>query len=262
MAQRPGGEFLLRIEDIDATRCRPEYEQAIDQDLHWLGLSWPVPIRRQSEHLVEYAGALDDLRARGLVYPSFETRADIARLTAGREEPGRHWTRDPDGAPLYPGHDKRLTRHERDRLLASGRPCAWRLDMEAAMAKAGPLTWTETGLGPDGEAGQVAAKPEAWGDVILGRKDTPASYHLAVVLDDARQGITHVVRGTDLFWSTSVHRLLQQLLGLPAPIYHHHRLIRDADGRKLSKSTRSTALRELRDQGLTAVDIRRLVGLA
>ena len=179
---------------------------------------------------------------------------------SARERHG-DWPRDPDGAPLYPGRASDLDASERRQRLAAGDAHAVRLDMAQAVAKTGELSWTETGTGPAGESGIVAAAPERWGDVVLGRKELPASYHISGVVDDARQGVTDVVRGQDLFWSTSVHRLLQALLGLPAPVYHHHRLILDADGRKLSKSTRATALRELRAAGVTASDIRRMVGL-
>ena len=194
----------------------------------------------------------------GLVYPSFESRREIAELVAARDA---SWPRDPDGAPLYPGSAREMSRRERERRLAAGEPYALRLDMTAAAARCGPLTWSETGRGPAGESGSVHAAPQAWGDLVLGRKETPTSYHLAVVLDDALQGITHVVRGADLFWSTSVHRVLQTLFDRPMPTYHHHRLILDSAGRKLAKSTRSTALRELRRQGATRDDIRRMVGL-
>jgi glutamyl-Q tRNA(Asp) synthetase len=261
LARASGGRLLLRIEDIDLTRCKPEFETAIYQDLAWLGIAWEEPVRRQSEHLADYRAALDKLFALGLVYPSFESRAEIATLVAEREA-NAPWPRDPDGAPLYPGTAKLLSSDERARLLESGTPYALRLDMAAACARAGDLGWREQGQNPDGETGAVAARPEAWGDVILARKETPTSYHLSVVVDDALQGVTEVVRGQDLFWSTSVHRLLQQLLGLPQPAYRHHRLVLDAAGRKLSKSTEATGLRELRAGGATPSDIRRLVGLA
>jgi len=259
-ARRSGGRFLLRIEDIDATRCRPEFETAIYEDLAWLGIAWETPVRRQSEHLSEYRDAVERLAAEGLVYPSFESRGEIARLVAQREAEAP-WPRDPDGTPLYPGAAKSLPADQRARLLESGALYALRLDMAAARARAGDLTWLEHGEGPDGETGRVAARPQAWGDVILARKEAPTSYHLSVVIDDARQGVTEVVRGEDLFWSTSVHRLLQQLLGLPHPVYRHHRLVRDGEGRKLSKSTMATGLRELRAAGATPADIRRGVGL-
>jgi glutamyl-Q tRNA(Asp) synthetase len=262
MARQSGGRFLLRIEDIDETRCRPEYEAAIYEDLGWLGLAWEEPVRRQSAHFDAYRAALARLETTGLVYASFESRAEIARLVAERERAGP-WRRDPDGAPLYPGNAAMLPPAERARRRGDGEPFALRLDMAAALAHAGvPLTWQESGVGPAGETGAIAADPAAWGDVILARKDVPTSYHLAVVVDDALQGITHVVRGQDLFHATGLHRLLQHLLGLPPPAYHHHRLVLDADGRKLAKSTRSTGLRELRAAGATPADVRRMIGLA
>src|SRR5262245_49829608 len=190
------------------------------------------------------------------MYPSFESRGEIARLVAERETSGP-WPRDPDGVPLYPGSAKDLPAQEQVRRMAIG-PYAWRLDTNAAAARGGPLFWRESG----GGEGEVGATPQAWGDVVLARKDTPTSYHLAVVIDDALQGVTHVVRGQDLFAATSLHRLLQVLLELPAPVYHHHRLVLDADGRKLSKSTDATSLRSLRHRGATPADIRRMVGLA
>jgi glutamyl-Q tRNA(Asp) synthetase len=260
LARKAGGRFLLRIEDIDAARCKPEFEAAIFEDLTWLGIAWEQPVRRQSQHFASYRDAIEKLSAQGLIYPSFESRAEIARLVPQREASGL-WPRDPDGAPLYPGEAKLLSAAERARLLESGTPYALRLDMAATGGRAGDLGWIEHGEGPDGETGAVAARPEAWGDVILARKETPTSYHLSVVVDDALQGVTDVVRGQDLFWSTSVHRLLQQLLGIPQPAYRHHRLVLDGEGRKLSKSTAATGLRELRAAGVTPADIRRLVGL-
>ncbi|WP_456617299.1 tRNA glutamyl-Q(34) synthetase GluQRS [Bradyrhizobium sp. P5_C12] len=259
-AREAGGRLLLRIEDIDATRCRPEFETAICEDLAWLGIAWETPVRRQSEHLADYRAALDQLSALGLVYPAFESRAEIARLVAAREADGP-WPRDPDGAPLYPGDAKSLAADERARLIGTGAPYALRLDMTAACRRIAGLSWNELGEGPAGERGILPARPEAWGDVILARKETPTSYHLSVVIDDALQAVSVVVRGQDLFHATAVHRLLQALLGLPAPAYRHHGLIRDGEGRKLSKSTRSTGLRELRAAGATPAGIRRLVGL-
>jgi glutamyl-Q tRNA(Asp) synthetase len=261
LARQTGGRFLLRIEDIDRARCKPEFETAIDQDLDWLGIEWEQPVRRQSRHLADYRDAIEKLSARGLLYPSFESRAEIAKLVEQREADGR-WPRDPDGVPLYPGTAKLLSGDQRARLLQSGAPFALRLDMAAACAITGDLTWIERGEGPEGETGKVAARPEAWGDVILARRETPTSYHLSVAIDDALQGVTEVVRGRDLFWSTSVHRLLQALLGLPQPAYRHHRLVLDSAGQKLSKSTGSTGLRELRAGGATTAEVRRLVGLS
>jgi glutamyl-Q tRNA(Asp) synthetase len=217
-------------------------------------------VRRQSEHFSEYREAVEKLSGRGLIYPAFESRAEIARLVAERET-GAAWPRDPDGAPLYPGAAKSLSAEARRQLIAQGVPYALRLDMAAASAQASGLSWVEQGEGAGGKTGTVTARPEAWGDVILARKETPTSYHLSVVMDDALQGVTDVVRGQDLFWSTSVHLLLQSLLGMPQPAYRHHRLVLDASGQKLSKSTRATALRELRAAGTAPADIRRLVGL-
>jgi glutamyl-Q tRNA(Asp) synthetase len=258
MARESGGRMLLRIEDIDRVRCTPKLEAMMLEDLRWIGFEWDEPPRRQSEHFDEYKAALDDLRRRGLVYPAFLTRSAIKGLTA--ENPG--WPADPDGAPLYPLTERALSPLERDARIAAGEDFALRLDMDKAVeAAGGKLQWSETGFGPDGETGIIPAQPRQWGDVILGRKNTPASYHLACIMDDALQGVTNVVRGADLFHATSVHRLLQALLGLPAPSYHHHRLILGADGRKLSKSRAGTALAALRESGATPADIRRMTGL-
>lgn len=260
MARANSGRLLLRIEDIDTARCRPEYETAIHEDLTWLGLHWESPIRRQSEHWENYRSALAQFEAMGLIYPSFESRGEIARLVTDREIQGP-WPRDPDGTPLYAGDAKSMSVAERNRRIEAGEPYALRLDMRAAMLRAGTVNWAETGAGPGGATGTVAVDPSVWGDVILARKETPTSYHLAVVVDDAAQGVTDVVRGRDLFHATAVHRLLQVLLGLSAPRYHHHRLVLDETGNKLSKSTQSTGLRELRARGVTPADIRRLTGL-
>jgi glutamyl-Q tRNA(Asp) synthetase len=264
MAREYGGRLLLRIEDIDATRARPEYEVAIHEDLAWLGVTWERPVRRQSEHFGDYQAAIAKLNAQGLLYPSFESRSEIAALVAERERQvpsGSHWPHDPDGAPIYPGRARKLAPAERERRIAAGEPYALRLAMDAAVARAGVLTWTETGLGPQSQTGRVTAAPQMWGDVVLARKEMPTSYHLAVTVDDALQGASDIVRGRDLFCSTSIHRLLQALLGLPEPSYHHHKLILDADGNKLSKSTQAKSLRELRAEGMSATDIRRMVRL-
>jgi glutamyl-Q tRNA(Asp) synthetase len=249
MARQAGGRFLLRIEDIDRARCRPEYEAGIHRDLAWLGIAWEEPVRRQSQHFADYATALRKLEAMGLVYPAFLSRAEIGALARGR---------DPDGAPLYPGVDRDLAPDEAAQRIAAGAPYAMRLRVDEAVKRAGPLSWTETG---DGESVTVDADPRAWGDVVLARKETPTSYHLSVVVDDAMQDVTHVVRGRDLFHATSVHVLLQRLLGLPTPVYHHHRLVTDASGRKLAKSDRDTSLRALREAGATPDDVRQMVGL-
>lgn len=259
MAQKSSGRLLLRIEDIDLTRCTPDYEEAIHRDLRWLGLSWEEPVRRQSEHFPDYAAALERLAEMDLVYPAFLTRGEVKARVGAFEAAGRPWPRDPDSSPVYPDDDKRRSNEERRHLIAAGVRHAWRLDMQKAIAMVGrPLTWRETG---DGSQVMVAVNPTAWGDVILSRSDAPSSYHLSVVVDDALQGITHVVRGLDLYHATSVHRLLQELLGLTEPVYHHHRLILGADGRKLSKSEQSTGLAALRQAGASPADIRRRVGL-
>lgn len=260
MARAADGRLLLRIEDIDTARCRPEYETAILDDLQWLGVAWQQNVRRQSGHFDDYQDAVGKLEAMGLLYPSFESRREIAALVADRDRQG-HWPRDPDGVPLYPGRARKMPKAERERRRREGEPFALRLAIDAAVARAGVLTWNETGGGPQGQSGIVAAAPQMWGDVVLARKEAPTSYHLAVAIDDALQGVTDVVRGQDLFWSTGIHRLLQALLGLPEPTYHHHRLILDAGGRKLSKSTLATSLRELRASGATPADVRRMVGL-
>lgn len=259
MARDSGGRFLLRIEDIDLVRCTPELEAAIYRDLAWLGLEWETPVRRQSEHFADYATALERLREMGLVYPAFMTRGEVKARVATTEAEGAAWPRDPDGSPHYPEDDRHRGDGERRQRMAGGMRHAWRLDMEKAIATVNrQLTWQET---VDGTPTIVVADPAAWGDVILSRSDAPSSYHLSVTVDDAEQGITHVVRGRDLFQATAVHRLLQELLGLPQPLYHHHRLILDEDGRKLSKSEKSTGLQALREAGASAADIRRRIGL-
>ena len=259
MAQDMNGRFLLRIEDIDLARSTPEYEEAICRDLRWLGLSWEEPPRRQSEHFETYREALAELMEMGLVYPAFMTRGEVKARVADFEADGATWPRDPDGSALYPDHDRYLSETKRKTLIESGIRHSWRLDMDKALARVSDaLTWREIS---DGAEKLVPADPAAWGDVVLSRSDAPSSYHLSVTVDDAAQGITHVVRGMDLYHATSVHRLLQELLGLPQPIYHHHRLILGTDGRKLSKSEGSTGLAALRDAGLGPLDIRRLLGL-
>ena len=242
-ARREGGRFLLRMEDIDKGRARSEFEAAIYEDLAWLGLVWEEPVRRQSEHLDDYAAALAKLDALGLLYPCVCSRADIARATGAADAP-----RDPEGAPLYPGtcRGKR-----RDRAGAN-----LRLDMaKAAALVGGEVSWGEHGK-------EIVASPAEWGDVVLARKDIGTSYHIAVVVDDALQGVTDVVRGRDLYEATRIHRLLQELLGLPAPAYRHHALVLDEDGRKLAKSRLSKPLRELRAEGATPADVRAMLGLA
>ena len=260
MAAQAGGRLLLRIEDIDVTRCPPEFEAGIFRDLEWLGLSWEQPVRRQSEHFAEYGAVLDRLIAEELVYPAFMSRGEIRAFIA--ETGRRDWPRDPDGVPLYPPLDKALPVKERKRRIADNMPFAWRLDVEAAMARVtAGLSWTEFADETMSATRTVEAQPRDWGDVIVARRDVPTSYHLAVVLDDALQGASHVVRGLDLYSATGVQRLLQDLLGLPQPRYFHHRLILGPDGRKLSKSFKDTGLAALREAGMSPRDVERLVGL-
>lgn len=256
-AKQTGGRFLLRIEDIDLGRCTPELEQGIYDDLSWLGLEWERPVRRQSEHFSDYRITLNRLVDMGLVYPAFMTRSEVKAWVAAFEANGRAWPRDPDGAPLYPPVDRERSAQDQRALLVSGARHAFRLDMRRALSMlSGPLVFTETG---DGQTGEIPADPARWGDAVLSRSDAPSSYHLSVVVDDALQGVTHVVRGLDLFAATGLHRLLQHLLGLPEPLYRHHRLVLGKDGRKLSKSENGTALAALRRKGLSPSAIRAIV---
>lgn len=258
MATQVGGRLLLRIEDIDIARCTPQFETGIFRDLEWLGLRWEQPVRRQSEHFAEYQAVLDRLVAEELVYPAFMSRGEIRAFIA--ERGGRDWPRDPDGVPLYPPLDKALPARERKRRIAENMPFAWRLDVEVArMRVTADLSWTEFTDETMSATRAIEAQPQAWGDVIVARRDIPTSYHLAVVLDDALQGVSHVVRGQDLYAATGVQRLLQELLGLPQPRYFHHRLILGPDGRKLSKSFKDTGLAALREAGMSSQDVRRLV---
>ena len=243
-ARERGGRFLLRIEDIDPTRCRPEHVEGIFEDLRWLGIDWDEEVVFQSERLPLYADALDWLRVRGLSYPCFCTRAQIAaEIAASAAAP-----HGPDG-PLYPGTCRDLSEDERITRIAAGEPHAWRLDVAKAAAQTGPLAWH------DAAAGEIAATPAIHGDVVLARKDAPTSYHLAVTLDDAAQGVTDVVRGQDLFAATHVHRLLQALLGLATPRYHHHRLLVDANGERLAKRAGSPTLASMRTEGVDAAEL-------
>ncbi|MEM8664352.1 MAG: tRNA glutamyl-Q(34) synthetase GluQRS [Pseudomonadota bacterium] len=255
MADSLGLPLTVRVEDIDKGRARPEFETAILDDLHWLGVRFQSPILRQSTRFDAYRDVLTELREKGLVYPSFATRREIAEaLPAGA-------ARDPDGAPLFPGDQMVLGKRETARRANNDVPAALRLDMEKAAAIAGPLT-ANTVDGDGRATGSVNLDPVLWGDVILARKETPTSYHLAVVTDDAAQGITHVVRGADLEAATAIHRLLQTLLGLPAPKYYHHPLILGPDGRKLSKSNGGESLKSLREEGLTADELREELGFS
>lgn len=260
MAQASGGRFLLRIEDIDLTRTRSEHIEGIFRDLSWLGLSWEEPVLRQSSRFDAYATAARALLDAGLLYPCFATRSEIA--AAANRGPGG---RDPDGAPLYPAEILRPHADEAARRMELGVPHALRLDMgraiEAARAKLGrwPMKFTE--IGEDGLETVIEARPEIWGDAIIMRKETPASYSIAVVIDDAYQGVTHVTRGRDLFEATSLQRLLQALLDLPEPKYHHHRLVVDANGDKLAKSAGSQSIAELRDKGIEPEAVWRQLGM-
>ena len=250
------GALLLRMEDIDTVRCTPQFEQLIIDDMDWLGIAFDGSMRRQSAHFPDYEQALARLREMELVYPAFLTRRQVAEAVNEAERSGRSWPRDPDGAPLYPGSERDWSDSHRATVMATGQPFAWRLDMGKALAAARPvLAWHESGAGPDGQTGAINAEPARWGDVILARKDTPTSYHLSVIVDDGLQAITEVVRGHDLFHATDVHVLLQDLLGLPRPQYHHHALLADESGRKLSKSDGDTALAALRESGLTAQEV-------
>jgi len=250
LAKENGGRFLVRMEDIDSTRVRPEFEDAIFEDMAWLGLEWEKPVRRQCEHFDDYRAALAKLEAKGLLYPCFCTRKDIqAEITGAANAP-----QGPDG-PLYPGTCRARSIAEREERIASGQPYALRLDVAKAVASVGhPLTWK------DRANGECLATPEIFGDVVLARKETPTSYHFAVVVDDALQGITLVTRGEDLLPACHLHRLLQELLGLPVPEWHHHRLITDEQGRRLAKRDQARSIRSLREAGWSAAEVWRAIG--
>ncbi len=249
-AEDAGGRFLLRIEDIDPTRCRPEFEAGIYEDLAWLGLDWETPVRRQSDHLADYAAVVEALDGRGLLYRCFRTRKEILDAIGD--------------APHGPAEAARPGPHpveEEARLLAEGRPFAWRLSLDRAREALGGAVWDalsfiEEGSGPDGETGRIKARPETAGDVVLARKDAGTAYHLAVTHDDALQGVSHVIRGQDLFEATHIQRLIQALMGWPAPVYRHHRLLAGPDGRRYAKRDRSVTLAELRAGGLTSDQLR------
>ena len=255
-ARRAGGRFVLRIEDIDPTRCRPEFEVGILEDLAWLGLDWETPVRRQSAHLGDYAAALDHLRRQGLLYRCFRTRKDILDGLGDA----------PHGAmeAVRPGPH---AAEEEAAFLEDGRPFAWRLSLDRARQALGEAVWTsltfvEEGAGPGGETGVIPVRAEAGGDVVLARKDAGVAYHLAVAHDDAVQGIDHVIRGQDLFEATHVQRLIQTLMGWPSPVYRHHPLLTGPDGRRYAKRDRSVTLAELRAGGLTAETLRAELGFS
>lgn len=252
-ARAAGGRFLLRIEDIDPGRCRPEFADAIPQDLAWLGLDWEGEVRRQSEHLAEYRAVLAELAGRQLVYPCFCTRAAILREIAGSAAAPHA----PDGSPVYPGTCRALPDAERQARIAAGEPHALRLDMARALACVpGGLTYRELG------EGTIACRPEPFGDAVLARKDAPASYHLCVTHDDALQGVSLVTRGEDLRPATDLQRLIQALMGWPAPDYAHHRLLTDASGRRLAKRDQAATLRDLRLAGRSPAEVRALAGFS
>jgi glutamyl-Q tRNA(Asp) synthetase len=250
-AAQLGGIALLRIEDIDLARCKPEFTQAIIEDLHWLGLTWPEPVWHQSERFEVYAEAAEKLAAMRLLYPCFCSRSEIAAQSSDS---------DPDGAPLYAGTCRHLSEDDILARLHRGEPAQYRLDMARAITMTGPLSFTTIGPLITDRPQIGYARPERWGDVVLQRKETPTSYHLSVVVDDAAQNITHVTRGRDMEAATDIHVLLQFLLGLPSPIYNFHKLLLAEDGKKLSKSRGSPSLRALRETGRSAQDIRAELG--
>ncbi|OXT02704.1 tRNA glutamyl-Q(34) synthetase GluQRS [Notoacmeibacter marinus] len=258
-ARRSGGRLLLRMEDIDRARCTPELERQIKNDLDWLNIRFEGPLRRQSEHFAFYGQGLERLRGMGLAYTSFMTRGELRQMVAEADAAGTPWPRDPDGAPHPPASEKSRSEEDCRKLMAKGRAYAWRLDMNAALERLGrtEISWRESAA-PLQEPDEARFDPRQWGDVVLARKDTPTSYHLAVVMDDAYQAVSHVIRGRDLYTATAVHRVLQSLLDLPEPTYHHHALILDENGRKLSKSSGSAALSARRIAGSSAAETRAL----
>jgi glutamyl-Q tRNA(Asp) synthetase len=243
-AAGPDGRFLLRLEDIDRTRCRPEFAAAIEQDLAWLGLDWERPVRVQSAHFADYAAVLGGLTARGLTYPCFCTRSALAESAAAPHGLG----------PVYPGTCRHLSQDERADRIAAGVPHALRLDLARALAETGPLTWRDL------DRGTIAARPDLLGDLVLARKDCPTSYHLSVTWDDALQGVELVTRGEDLFEATHIHRVLQALLDLPVPAWRHHRLLLDAEGKRFAKRDKAPTLRAMRESGRSADEVRAMAG--
>lgn len=244
-ARQRDAKFLIRIEDIDSLRCTPALAEAALEDLAWLGLVSAEPVLIQSDHLTAYHAMQDRLREMGLLYPCFCSRQDIAAAA-------KSGSRDPEGQPVYPLTCKDLSAEERARRLAANVPHSWRIDMTKALAMIDqPLTFFEESTGK-----MEPADPRLWGDVVLARKDIGTSYHVAVVVDDARQEISHVMRGRDLYAATSIHRMLQKLLDLPEPVYHHHRLIGDETGRKLSKSAGDRSLASLREASVSPQQVR------
>ncbi|GEP10034.1 Glutamate--tRNA ligase [Methylobacterium gnaphalii] len=259
VARRLGGRCLLRIEDIDPGRSRPELIGAIEEDLAWLGLTYERPMRRQSEHMGVYRRALDQLIERRLVYPCFCSRGTIRARVAQMQAAGTRIIVDPDGTPIYPGTCRTMSDEQSAQLRSRGAPHTWRLDMARALDVA-PYPFGFRCFEPDGSGADVPADPSRWGDAVIARRDVPTSYHLSVVLDDDAQGISHIVRGADLLAATDLHVLLQRLLGLRSPAYHHHRLIMAEDGEKLAKSRGSETLGDLRARGVTSAEIRAKLG--
>ncbi len=260
IARESGGKLLLRIEDIDTTRCTPELESQMLQDLEWIGFEWDETPRRQSQHFGEYRDYLEKLDKMDLIYPATMSRSEIKKFITSYEDQDKSWPRDPDGSPIYPGKERDFDTQSREEILQSAQPYALRFNTQKALKTYSErLSWQETnGLKTE----QVFAHPNNWGDVILARKDTPTSYHLCCVIDDAIQDITNVVRGKDLYEATSIHVLLQKILVLPAPLYHHHKLIVDDKNQKLSKSKKHKSLKELRASGFTANDVLELLNLS
>lgn len=253
------GTMLLRLEDIDQARCTEALETQMLEDLRWMEFQWSGTSRRQSQHFSDYQQALETLKSMGVVYPAFMTRGEIRTAIAQKRAMQEDWPTDPDGTPHYPGAEATWSKQQQEVRRRQVPRHAWRLNMAAALAMLdAPLTWQEFDCANGEIRETVEAHPRQWGDVVLARPDTPTSYHLSVVVDDALQGITHVVRGRDLYHATAVHRLLQALLGLPEPIYHHHQLVLDEDGRKLSKSDGDQSLRHLQETGVEPAQLEQL----
>lgn len=259
IANRYNGRFLLRMEDIDIGRTRKEFIEAIYEDLNWMGLKWEKTVRKQSEHFSEYQKAIQKLLQLNLLYPCFATRKEISEAIRKKNSPA--YPLDPDGSPVYPGIYKEVSRAELENRMKSGQLFAYRLNMEAALeyTRQQSLPMQITVMDEEGNIHKKLAEPQRWGDAVIVRKDTPTSYHLSVVHDDAQQGITHIVRGQDLEAATDLHRLLQAVLGLPSPIYYHHPLLKDSSGQKLAKSKGSKSIREMRNEGITPQEIQKLL---
>ena len=247
-SQKMNGRFLLRLEDIDTNRCRQEFIDGIFEDLEWLGIEWEEPVRKQSEHFSDYKNALNKLEEKNLIYPCFATRKEVMEAINAQQKPV--YPLDPDGVPIYPSLHKYLSKHEVEKFIREGQAYCYRLNMQAALESiSNKASLNITYMNDEGETSIEIAEPQRWGDVIVMRKDTPTSYHLSVVVDDALQNVSHVTRGMDLKNATDLHRLLQELLGLPSPVYYHHKLLLDKNGEKFSKSKSSQSLKDLRTTG-------------